>query len=133
MSSNSINIAGLNKVDLLYRMWKEQKNTGNVFFGLQSLWFDEDLAKTVVGRNRYIDYFCGKIIKTDLSRDEVDPWAYDRETYTGRLREIVNVMKAEEAKKLTDGEAKKLAAEKTANETISEKASNEMKAEEKKQ
>ena len=95
-------------------MWREQKNTGSTFFGLQSLWFDEDLAKTVIDRNRYIDYFCGKIIKTDLSRDEVDPWLYDRETYQGRLREIINAMRSEKASnEMKAEEAKKSAAEKT--------------------
>jgi len=49
--------------------------------------FDKAAAeKAVTG---YIDYFCGKAIKTDLSEDKVDPYLYDRDAGAGAFARAV--------------------------------------------
>jgi hypothetical protein len=53
--------------------------------------FDEQLAKEAV--KDYIDYFNGRCIKTDLSNDSIDPWAYDRDAGAGTFQRVVSGLK----------------------------------------
>lgn len=51
--------------------------------------FDEKQAERAV--KGYIDYFCGRAIKMDLSKDEIDPCCYDRDC-TISCKEIIEKM-----------------------------------------
>jgi hypothetical protein len=53
--------------------------------------FDESLATSAVGK--YIDYFCGRCIKCDLSKDFVDPAMYDRDAGDGAFAQIAKGQK----------------------------------------
>ena len=53
--------------------------------------FDRELAKEAV--KKYIDYFCGRCIKSDLSNASVDPWLYNRDAGAGALERIVQKLK----------------------------------------
>lgn len=86
---NSIDISGINKGILLHSLWKGQVTES--FFGSNSVSppdFNEDQA-TKVAKAGYIDYYCGRAIKTDLSKDAVDPWLYDRDAGKGEFQRIV--------------------------------------------
>jgi len=72
----SIDISGLNKAELLHKLWQEQYIAP--FFILHNVRppnFDKNEADKAVGE--YIDYFSGRCIKTDLSKNVVDPQYYD--------------------------------------------------------
>ena len=90
--SSSINIRELDRIELLKRMWTK---TGSASFfmhnRLPSPAFPESGAEEAV--SGYIDYFGGKPIKTDLSKDSIDPWLYNRDAGQGALEEIVEVMR----------------------------------------
>jgi hypothetical protein len=61
-----LSIQNLSKVDLLYEMWKHQRVAS--FFGEgKGPDFDVEAAKDAV--KGYVDYFCGRAIKTNLSED----------------------------------------------------------------
>ena len=73
-------------------MWENQVTAGYfIFSGNPQPKFDEKLAKKVV--DNYIDYLCGKAIKTNLSGDLVEPHLYDRDAGKGKFLEIVNSMR----------------------------------------
>jgi len=42
---------------------------------------------------RYIDYFNGRPIKTDLSKDTVDTWLYNRDAGKGKFEAIVEMLR----------------------------------------
>jgi hypothetical protein len=76
-----MDISGLDKIKLLNALWENMVPAS--FFtmmGLPSPGFDEKKAEEAV--KGYIDYFCGRAIKMDLSQDKVDPWLYNRDTKT---------------------------------------------------
>lgn len=78
MTDSNVDISGLDKVDVLRALWKNQVPAA--FFSLNGLPtppFDEDLAQKSVLRS--IDYFCGRAIKTNLSDNVVDFTFYDRD------------------------------------------------------
>ncbi len=84
-----VDISGVPKVALLYRLWSGQVPAS--FFGdnmLSSPGFHDDLAKEAV--KRYIDYFQGRAIKLDLSKDTIDPWLYDRDAGSGAFARAVS-------------------------------------------
>lgn len=90
---NIVNIAGLNKVKLLRNLWNRQIVAG--FFAMNPSLapaFDEDLETKAV--KYYIDYFCGRAIKCDLSGDEVNPSSYNRDAGPGAFQEVVNSMRS---------------------------------------
>jgi hypothetical protein len=85
---SKVSIAGLNKVELLRKLWSGQKPA--LFFeDYPSLIprFDEVEAREAV--KGYIDYFQGRCIKTDISGDTASPHLYDRETGRGAFAKAV--------------------------------------------
>ena len=85
-----VNIKGVDKVELLKLLWENSKLAsvfGN-YFPIDLSTFDYEAAKEAVKES--IDYFRGRAIKCDLSKDTVDPWLYDRDYGEGKFQEIVN-------------------------------------------
>jgi hypothetical protein len=94
-SSAPINIAGINKVELLHALWKASKVAP--FYascdavGLKVPNFDLDKAGKAV--HDYIDYFQGRLIKMDLSGDTLDPSGYDRDLGAGAVARAIAAAK----------------------------------------
>jgi len=91
---STVNIAGLNKVALLKALWEGSKPA--IFFKFNPsvpipTWDDQMASKAV---NNYIDYFQGRLIKTDLSKDEADPHSYDRDYGSGAFTNIANRLRS---------------------------------------
>ena len=73
----SIDISGIDKVNLLKCLWKHSKPA--IFFEDFNVLppdFDENEAQEAV--KEYIDYFCGRLIKANLSGNDVEKRQYDR-------------------------------------------------------
>jgi len=89
----SVSIKGLEKVKLLKALWDHAKQAAFfTFSGRTSPVFDEDSAKEEV--KTYIDYFCGRCIKTDLRSDIADPSSYDRDWGEGLFQKIAKSLSA---------------------------------------
>lgn len=90
---NIVDIHGLDKATLLLEMWLNQAPAA--FFAMNNQCapgFDKASARNVAAKG-YIDYFCGRCIKTDISGDAADPEMYDRDSGKGTLRKIVQRMR----------------------------------------
>lgn len=87
----TVNIKGIDKVELLRQLWKNQKAIG--FHKMVGTLYEFDIQLASKAVLKYIDYFQGKVIKTDLKDDDVDPWLYDRDAGEGAFAKVVNVMK----------------------------------------
>lgn len=83
-----IDIRGIDKIKLLHLLWDAQ-NVAGFYRNMPMIAprFDQFEAETAV--TKYIDYFCGRCIKTDLSGDTVDPDMYDRDAGPGMFAAIV--------------------------------------------
>lgn len=87
-----IDISGVDKVELLKAMWTAQKPAA--FFSLYRVkapGFDDEAAEDAT--KKYIDYFSGRAIKSDLSGDTVNPFGYDRDAGQGTLAKIISSLK----------------------------------------
>ena len=97
MNSNNISIKGIDKVQLLKKLWQGQIPADYFAMrGIRGPVFNEETAKEAV--KKHIDYFCGRAIKTNLSGDEIDPYLYDRDAGQGKFAQIVDAMRNEEQK-----------------------------------
>lgn len=79
-----VDINGLDKVELLRQLWFAQTTA---FYAEP---FDSYAAQNAT--RRYIDYFCGRPIKCDLSSNFVDPYLYDRDAGKGVFQAVVDRM-----------------------------------------
>jgi hypothetical protein len=94
-----VDITNINKVDLLEKLCRGQKAA--VFFktnGIPVPIFDRNNAEKAIA-NGYIDYYSGKAIKMDLSKNVVDPWLYNRDAGDGAFEEIVRQLSDTSANK----------------------------------
>ena len=84
----SVNISRINKVILLKALWQNSKPA--IFFTRSSIsppQFDDKAAELAV--KSYIDYFQGRLIKTDLSGNTASPSLYNRDYGNGSFESIV--------------------------------------------
>ena len=91
-SANELDISDLDKVELLRQLWQNMQPAS--FFTMSGRTppeFDRALAATAVVR--YIDYFQGRCIKTDLSYNVVDTRLYNRDAGEGKFEAIVAEMR----------------------------------------
>lgn len=93
--SVKVNISGVNKVELLRELWTHAKPVaalGNRPAAPAE--FDAEEAKRAISAGM-INVFCGRCIKTDLSRGTADPRLYDRDAGAGVFAKIVTMVKME--------------------------------------
>jgi hypothetical protein len=98
MTDTQIDITDIDKVKLLEALWHKQKPAAFFTFNLvPPPSFDEKGAKQAV--TKYIDYFCGRCIKTNLSGDTVDPFLFDRDAGEGAFQSMVDQLAKDVAPK----------------------------------
>jgi hypothetical protein len=74
-----LSIIGLNKQDLLYRLWLAA--SASSYFEksrMREIAFDGMLAQKVLKQARFIPVFCARELQIDISGDFLDPSEYDR-------------------------------------------------------
>lgn len=101
MQRNIINIKDLDKAAVLAGLYNNSKVQGMGFFGQKSLGNKAGKAMTVEdakkeiedlqtnGRKLYFDYLHGKVMKIDLSGDELNPGMYDRDNGEGAAKAAI--------------------------------------------
>lgn len=85
-----ITIKGLDKGKVLLSLWKHSHAQGMSFFGIQNVDLETATKDFNESRNKYFDYYNGKVIKCDLSGDSFDPYLYDRDCGHGAAERAVN-------------------------------------------
>jgi hypothetical protein len=89
---DDVDITGVDKVALLRCLWRDKDLAAFYRYNpeVPRPTFDEDKAKMAI--NKYIDYFAGKAIKLDLSKNIVNPYLYDCDTYPGNVADCVGAV-----------------------------------------
>ena len=88
----SIDITNIDRDSLLEALWNRSKPA--VFFQSNNVTppkFTLSEAKLHVRSNGYVDYVCGRAIKTNIyTQDQVDPYGFDRDAGKGAFQEVVD-------------------------------------------
>jgi hypothetical protein len=89
-----INIKGLNKAEILAALWNNSKMQGMSFMGSNgSNHMTKEQAEEHLKEYTYFDYLNGRVMKVDLSGDELNPRLYDRDNGEGAaLKAIENIL-----------------------------------------
>ena len=93
--AEKVDISGLNKVDLLEALWNNAQSAiyyQRYEFGIgndRPPSFSRD-GEEISDVKKYIDYFDGRCIRTDISGDSANPSGYDKEWGQGAFRRVVD-------------------------------------------
>lgn len=101
----NVNIAGLDKAEVLLTLWKSSRMQGMSFLGfLSSGELTLEQAKHEIecrrhksfdGKNSiYFDYLNGKVMKVDLGQDEFDSRLYDRDNGEGAAQQAIDNLRS---------------------------------------
>lgn len=84
-----VNIKGLDKAELLVELYNHSHQQGmGMLQPKRDLSYEE--AKQLLEKTTYFDYLYGKVLKVDLSKDELEEWLYDRDNGQGMVQSIVD-------------------------------------------
>lgn len=96
-ASQNVDISGLDKAELLCRLWRGTKTVGSGFFAQRNdLPPSVDEARSWINRTEgYVDYFCGKPIKCDLASEvtQLPKYGYDMYAGEGAMQGVVDKMR----------------------------------------
>lgn len=85
----TINIKGLNKAKLLAALYNASKTQGFGILQFEAKPMTEDEAAVLLERQTYFDYLKGRVMKIDLSSDELRTDLYNRDVGYGVAESIV--------------------------------------------
>ena len=75
-----MNIAGLNKAEVLIALYNRAKVQGMGFLSNNSNFvMNIEAAEKLLENKKYIDYLNGTVLKINLTGDELDTWLYNRD------------------------------------------------------
>lgn len=90
-----IDIRGIDKATLVAALFNNSKPVGLGFFAAKSntKMTAEDAQKYLDKGQTYFDYLEGRVMKIDVSGDEMDPWGYDRDNGQGAANKVVEAIR----------------------------------------
>lgn len=95
-----ISIKGLDKAEVLHELWKNSHSQGmSAMFCKEELSLEQckELVKGInpnIRDSGYFDYLAGRVMKIDLSTDEINPYLYDRDNYEGAAENVISKLRA---------------------------------------
>jgi hypothetical protein len=92
-----VNISGLDKAEVLLALHGASRAQGMSFLNLHTPTIEE--CRDWLAQGSYVDYFAGKVIKCDLSKDEFDPRGFDRDNGEGSAESAIKKMRQKVAAK----------------------------------
>ena len=98
-----VDIKGLDKAELLLELWHNSRANGmSPLFGTRAPSLEE--CRKALENDPYVDYFFGRVIKTDFSGDETEDWLFDRDNGDGAFQQAVDNLRERMAKRDADQE-----------------------------
>lgn len=102
-----INIAGLNKADVLAALYNRAQPLGMGFLEYDPKPMSAEEAQAIINERTavysltqalYFDYLKGRVMKVDLSGDEFGPSLYDRDNGEGAAASVVDELRKSQSK-----------------------------------
>lgn len=90
-----IDITGIEKATLVASLYNNSKPLGLGFFAAKNNaeMKAADAQKYLDNGQTYFDYLQGRVMKIDVSEDEMDPWGYDRDNGQGAASKVVEAIR----------------------------------------
>ena len=90
---SKISIEGLNKADVLAGLYNASKPQGMGFMQYESKSMTREEAESILSRTTYFDYLKGRVMKVELSKNEFESWAYDRDNGEGTAEKVITLIR----------------------------------------
>ncbi len=92
--SDTINIAGMDKAELLAALYNNSQPLGLGFLQADANPMTRDEAAEIIrDQGLYFDYLKGRVMKINLEGDELNPWGYDRDNGQGSVASVIENLK----------------------------------------
>jgi hypothetical protein len=89
-----IDISGLDKSEVLAALYNRTHVQGLGVLHYDSKDMTKEEAQELLNSGcTYFDYLKGRVMKVDLSKNEFDPYRYDRNNYQGAAQDAVNMLR----------------------------------------
>jgi len=88
-----IDISGLDKAEVLKVLHECSKAQGLSFLGLRDQPLTVEECRDLLKEQTCFDYLYGKVMKVDLSTNELDPWLYDRDNGEGAAEAAIAILR----------------------------------------
>ena len=89
-----IDITNIDKPTLLAALYNNSRTQGMGFLSAKSGVMTRDEAAELLKETQRFDYLYGRVMKVNLSKDELDPWLYDRDLGQGAAQRVVDGLNA---------------------------------------
>lgn len=89
----SIDIKELDKAAVLAALYNGSKPQGAGFITYNPIPMDIEEARSLLKRSQDFDYLKGRVMKVDLSGDELDPRLYDRDNGENAARSLIDILR----------------------------------------
>jgi hypothetical protein len=92
----TIDISKFNKAAVLAALYNNSKPQGMGLVHFQPGSISESDAQLLLDAvpDQYFDYINGRVMKIDLSKDELDTWGYDRDLGEGAAQRAIDTIPA---------------------------------------
>lgn len=91
---HTVSIVGLNKADVLAALYNASRPQGMGFLHYNPTPMTREQAQAILDRDQTnFDYLSGRVMKLDLSSDDVNVWAYDRDNGAGTAERAINSLR----------------------------------------
>ena len=88
----TISLEGLDKAEVLAALYNASTPLGMGFLHYDPVPMTADEARELLARSTCFDYLKGRVMKVDLSGDELDPWLYDRDNGDGAAMQAIRAL-----------------------------------------
>ena len=97
MGSETINVKGLNRADVLAVLYNSSKPQMMGFMSYDPEPMTREGAQKLLDAGQtYFDYLNGRIMKIDLSEEEINTWLYDRDNGQGAAERAISSLEISE-------------------------------------
>lgn len=87
------NITGLDKAKVLVALHKSARVLEMGLLQAKPNGVTEEEARELLKKQTYFDYLEGRIMKIEITGDEIDTWLYNRDNGQGAAEKIINSLK----------------------------------------
>lgn len=92
--SETIDLTGLDKAEVLAALYNasQPRGMGILYYDPTSM-TTEEAQKLLDSGQTYFDYLKGRVMKVDLSSDQLETWLYDRDNGQGAAQRVIDTLK----------------------------------------
>lgn len=92
--SDSVSITGLSKALVLAALYNRARPQGMGFLHYIPEPMTEEIAQKILDRGvTRFDYLVGRVMKVDISGDEFNAWAFDRDNGEGAAQQTITTLR----------------------------------------